>query len=238
MKTVPVTINQKWTLQLLPHRDRGEWWDDWEQERLASMHDHLRPDDLVYYIGAEQGDMPALLASWGCRMVLVEPVAKVWPMIRATFEANQLPPPIASFVGFAGARDPERERWPHPEWPPQADLIQVSDFEGFAHLHERTDLPVIRLDTINDALMFAEAGVVAAIAMDVEGSELEVLWGAEGLLTVHRPLVWVSIHPDFMGYYGDTPDQLHDFMFHCGYDGELLANIYEEHWLFTPEERS
>jgi FkbM family methyltransferase len=234
-----VTINQRWTLQLPDHRDRGEWWDNWERERLDSMHDLLEPDDLIYYVGAEQGDMPALCASWGCRVILIEPMAHVWPNMSAIWDANDLEPPVASFVGFAGATDHFKENDIWVNWPPESSGA-TTDFEGFAHLWERDDLPIISLDSFNDSLQLpypVERLIPRAVSIDVEGSELHVLVGAEGMLLIHQPLVWVSIHPDFMhDLYGQDPQELHDWMELMGYQGEMLADAHEEHWLFRPKD--
>lgn len=232
-----VLINKRWELSLPDHRDLGEWWDTWEAERLASMHDELEEGDLVYYVGAEQGDMPALISSWGCDLVLVEPVARVWPNMRAAWEANDLTPPVASFCGFAGddlKRCSQSDVWSH--WPPEAGG-DVTDVEGFAHLWERDDLPVISLDALHDFIVIAQSKRVVpdAISIDVEGSELEVLKGAEGILLLHRPIVWVSIHPDFMrDLYWSSPVEVHALMEDLGYTGELLADTHEQHWVFRP----
>jgi len=229
----PVTINQRWTLLLPEHRDRGEWWDNWEKERLASMSDQLTPllGEVVYYAGAEQGDMPALLTSWGCDTVLVEPVARVWPNMRAIYEANNLKDPLACFVGFAGAADRGNPGIDE-GWPPEASG-DVTDVEGFANLWERDDLPIIALDSLPDAGIDPPS----AISIDVEGSELEVLRGATGCLLLHRPLVWVSIHPTFMAdLYDQHPDEIFSLMARHGYRGRMLADLHESHWLFWPEE--
>ncbi len=58
---------------------------------------------VVWDVGAEEGDMPALYATWGCDVVLVEPNPKVWPCIRYHWTANQLDPPAGIYVGLVGA---------------------------------------------------------------------------------------------------------------------------------------
>lgn len=226
-----VTINKRWTLTLPDHRDLGPWWDTWERERLASMSDIIGPDDVLYYVGAEQGDMPALCATWGADTVLIEPSPQVWPNMRATYLANDCPEPLATFRGFAGAHD----------WFATGDAVSsgwcaeaygdVTDVEGFCNLWERPDLSVITLNTL--ATMVAPP---TAISIDVEGSELSVLQGAAAVvLTEHRPIIWVSIHPDFMvDLYGHHPNQVHSLLESHGYVGELLADVHEQHWVFRP----
>lgn len=60
-----VQINGRWPLMLPEHRAaREEWTTGWEPERLDSMYANLRPGDVVYDIGTEEGDLSALFARW------------------------------------------------------------------------------------------------------------------------------------------------------------------------------
>ena len=74
----PVNVNGSWVLRMPSHRAIQYMQDPisgWEQERLAAMHEAIRPDSVVMDIGAEQGDMTALLASWAHTgaLVAIEP---------------------------------------------------------------------------------------------------------------------------------------------------------------------
>jgi FkbM family methyltransferase len=236
----PTVINGRWLLDLPEHRAARPQWDitngGWEPERLADMADHLGDGDVIYDIGAEEGDLPALWASWGCRVVLFEPNPRVWPNIRVIFDGNDLSDRVlASFVGFAGERDYEPDsrnrlvRWELAErWPREAYGPVIGD-HGFLNLCERPDVPSITVDTAASETMSP-----TAITIDVEGAELRVLKGAVRTLATYRPIVWVSIHPEFMGeMYGDRPDQIHDLMGGLGYEGQHLATDHEEHWRFS-----
>lgn len=242
---VPTTINGRWQLLLPEHRAARPQWGDWtdgngvvhhgwEAERLDSMHARLRPGDVVYDVGAEEGDLPALWASWGCQVVLFEPNARVWPNIRFIFEANGLPVPLACWAGFAAERSgvgtkPTEVSWR--TWPRCADGPVIGD-HGFLNLCERPDVGRLALD---DAAGFMRIPPPDAITIDVEGAELRVLRGASELLLHRRPLVWVSIHPEFMDeMYGDHPADLHAYMAEHGYEGQHLATDHEQHWLFRP----
>lgn len=241
VEMVPTTINHKWEIILPAHRAaRGEVWDYWEAERMASMRDHIGPGDVVYDIGAEEGDMPGLWATWGAKVALFEPNPRVWPNMRVIWEANELPAPIGCFVGFAGATDTFNQEsskrladtgWVD-GWPPCAYGPVIGD-HGFANLCERPDIPVI---TLNTAATMIEPPTV--ITIDVEGSELEVLAGAAAyVLSELRPKLWVSVHPPFMAdMYGQTPDDLHGLLVGHGYRGEMVADDHEQHWMYLPEE--
>jgi hypothetical protein len=164
----------------------------------------------------------------------------VWPNIRACFEGNHLSDHVlASFVGFAGDRDYEPDgrnrlvRWElaH-QWPREAYGPVIGN-HGFLNLCERPDVPSIKVDTAQ-----AQTSPPTALTIDVEGAELAVLTGATGTLSMHRPLVWVSIHPEFMDeMYGTTPDDIHRLMEGLGYLGVHLATDHEHHWCFHPVER-
>lgn len=227
-------INGRWPLLLPEHRAARPEWPWWEATRIAAMAHHLGPGDVVYDIGAEEGDMPALWASWGCEVVLFEPNPRVWPNIRAIWEANGLEWPLGCFVGFAAAEaggDWPTEWLGRGQWPSCADGELIGD-HGFLNLAERPDVPRVTID-----MAVTQHGAPTAITMDVEGAELEVLTGARETLETHRPKVWVSIHPEFMAdMYGidGGVDVIRGFMAASGYREQFLSIDHEHHWMFLP----
>ena len=228
-------VNGRWPLYLPPHRAYRREWPWWEAARLAAMHHFVMPGDVVYDIGAEEGDFPALWATWGCEVVAVEPNPKVWPNIRAVFEANGLSL-LACWVGFAGA-PPEgwsgRAPAPTTGWPLDAYGPVVHD-HGFVTLWERDDLPRTTIDELAES----SPKPPTVITIDVEGGELQVLLGARETLAHRRPLVFVSLHPDFMGAYDDDPVEVFDLMESLDYRPTFLAEDHEQHFMWTPKERT
>lgn len=250
---VETEINGRWRLWLPEHRAaRPEWETGWERERLDSMHEHLTEwrgwnhledrNPVIVDVGVEEGDLTALYSQWGCDVVMVEPNPRVWPNVRAIWEANGLRAPLAWWVGFAGdvatkGRMDFGQHWARAEdgWPVCAHGPVIGD-HAFLHLAQHADMvPTVVLDEWRD-------WPVDAITMDVEGSELTVLRGAERILVEDRPLVWVSVHTDQQwmdeNYPLDGRDAVVEHMADRGYVGTLLAIDHEEHWLFEPEERA
>lgn len=233
-------INERWELLLPEHRAARPEWPHWERERLASMALNVMPGDLVIDVGAEEGDMPALYATWGAELIMLEPNPRVWPNIRAIWQANDLPPPVAWHVGFAGHERRNVPRWDHEYakvmddgWPACAHGDVIGD-HGFLNLWERPDCPVITLDEFVIGRTTKSYPQIV-VTIDVEGAELQVLRGALGLLTGARPLVWVAIHPIFMREgYGQRSTELHKYMRELDYDGHYITGSHEEHWLFLP----
>lgn len=232
---IDTLINERWHLLLPEHRAvRPEWVTGWEVERIASMHDHLGDGGLsVWDIGAEEGDLPALWASWGNDVALFEPNNRVWPNPRAIFEANGLTP-LATFPGFAadhdGDRDIEHLGTRDAQLWPTSSLGPLIGDHGFCNLCERPDIPRVKVDSVAEVI-----GPPDAVTIDVEGAELRVLSGAERVLREHRPYVWVSVHPQFMmDTHRDTPAQLDGYMASLGYKRELLAVDHEHHVAYWP----
>lgn len=254
-----IELNGSWPLDL--PADRVEQWErwhagaGWEVARLEAMHDVIAdlatnagtpatpgstsplPVPCVYDIGAERGDFTGLFATWGARVVIVEPTPGMWPHIRDVFERNDIAHSVAGcFVGFAGrfGDAPDPFAFVAGPWPPCSRGDRLPE-PGFGHLNEPGNMTEISIDTL--AQMVNEPPAV--ITVDVEGSELEVMRGAGWVLNTWRPEVFVSVHPDFMGdRYGQTPDELHDHMIARGYVPCHLATDHEEHWQYTPEERT
>lgn len=233
-------INGRWDLLLPEHRAVRPQWDiangGWETERLSDMHAavtialaELRIPHVLD-VGAEEGDMPALYASWGARVTCVEPNPLVWPNIRAIFEGNGLDTPDW-FVGFCG--DESRLGLEDVDeldgWPVCANGPVIGD-HGFCQLNERPDISATTIDSLR-----VLHGPFDMITIDVEGSELSVMRGAAACLSLDRPVVWIAIHPTFMrDQYGVDPGHLHDLMGRAGYVGRLLADDHEQHWRFDP----
>lgn len=232
VEMVPVTMNGRWPLLLPQHRaDRSDWHvlDGWEGSRLLAMHEAISPGDVVYYVGAEEGDMPALCASWGAQVAMFEPNPLVWANIRAIWQANNLPAPLGQFVGFAGHED-RGDLVPvaGDGWPECAHGPVIGD-HGFCNLDERPDLPSVRLDTFA-----ARTGTTPTdISIDVEGAEWQVLRGAVDIIGRAHPRIWLSGHPEFMWqHWQEYLFDLRGWLKGYGYTEAFLSYEHEVHWLY------
>lgn len=255
---VPVDINDRWQLLLPEHRAARPEWPWWEATRLAAEYHVItgmvdagrRP--VVWCVGAEEGDMPALYALWGAAVVLIEPNPKVWPNIRAIFEHNTLSDRIrATAVALVGSPDmvdmypPESDVGPLPVsndfhadgWPRSAFGPVIGD-HGFRHLMDgRATTPTT---TIDDLVYTHQFPVPDVITMDIEGGEGHAIAGAFHVMTRIAPTWFVSVHPEFMDdMYGHGPDiEVHMPFEMAGYTETFLTIDHEHHWMFTPTERA
>lgn len=224
-----VLINGKWRLLLPEARaNRPEWLIEnggWEVKRLESMSQNLGKGDVIYYIGAEVGDMAALCALWGADVVMFEPNSKVWPNIKAIWEANNLGVP-ACFSGFAANKTSDEARFAT-LWPESAGGEVIGD-HGFKELRDPGDIPTLKID---DCPI-----VPTAIALDVEGSEWEVLKGAEQTLREYKPKIWLSLHAEFMVLlYDQWAAELRKWIIDLGYKETLLDYpLHEVHLYYEP----
>lgn len=230
VEMVDTLINGRWNLKLPEHRAaRPEWKTGWEKARLDHMHDNLGPADHVLYIGAEEGEMPALLQMWGAEVWLVEPNELVWPNIRAIWDANGLAMPYGIFVGFCGRQtsqnymDGKQHGWPDCAYGP------IIGDHGFKELRDPGGRPVVTVDA------YPRHRDIEVISMDVEGAEWEVLQGAERTIDRERPRIYLSLHPEFLiDQYGKYSYEVRRWLIDKGYRETLLDFQHEAHFYYEP----
>jgi FkbM family methyltransferase len=197
------------------------------------MAHHLEPGMTLFDVGAEHGWMSLLGADMVGpeNMVLIEPTDLFWPNIKATWERNYNTPPKGCFDVLVS--DKTTKQGPRGcGWPAYSDGPLI-DRNSYRYIWDNESDPVPEM-TLDD--LVERSGIVPdALTIDVEGAEHLVLNGATQTLLDHRPLVWISIHPDLMLKHYDALDsEVHEFMSVIGYHGQHLADDHESHWLFTP----
>lgn len=232
---VKCRVNGQYDIILPKHRaDRPEWYTEkgWEKERMQNMRGRIDTGDIVMYIGSEEGDLPAIIASWGAKMILAEPNPKVWPNTKVIWKANNLENPLACFVGFISSQLTyyKNDEFVQNSFPACADGPVIGD-HGFMELRNH-NAPEITVDDLVKTI----ARVPDHISIDVEGSEWEVLKGAEQTIMQHKPILWVSIHPEFMiQQYGQYSADLRNWIKDRGYSETLLAYDHECHFMYLPK---
>lgn len=238
MKFVDVKLNGEFDLKLPEHRAaRPEWTTTgWEKSRLSSMGKNIGKGDVVYYVGAELGEMAALCQKWGAEVVLFEPNHLAWPTIRRIWEENNLSHPLGVYMGFAS-----NTHKPEPENPdetlisgreivkgwPKCAYEEINPAHGFSELYLESDgLPQYKIDTL------VEQGLKppTVITFDCEGSDWEVLKGAEQTLRKYHPKIWASIHPEFMFHqFGQYSRDFRNWIIDLGYKEQILDYQHELH---------
>ena len=239
-KMVKAMLNGEFEIIIPEHRAaRPEWYseDGWEKARLETLYGLIKNQieldgiSVVYYVGAEEGEMPALCQMWGAKVLLFEPNPKVWSNTRAIWEANKLKTPYC-FEGFASNEDKllqEEGVFLAPSWP-QSAYNEIEAAHGFKELHlEGGNYSQIKLDTV-EGLIHVPPTI---ITMDVEGSEFEVLKGSEAILKKYKPDIVLSLHPEFLfhqwGVYGA---EVRGWIKNIGYKETLLDYQHEVHLLY------
>lgn len=227
-------LNGQYEITLPKHRaDRPEWYDaGWEKPRMEALvkciQERFKP--VVYYVGTEEGELAAICALEGAEMYLFEPNPKAWPNIKAVWDANDLEQPWC-FPGFASDKtDIQAASYIGRKWPESATGEIVGD-HGFKELYlEAENYSQIELDDVSASYQPPDI-----LTFDVEGSEWQVLKGAHAILEHARPVIFASIHPEFMfhqwgQYSGDFRGWIKDF----GYRETILDYQHELHTVYYP----
>lgn len=223
-----VMVNDKWPILLPEHIADLPMWKFWEKERMAAMYAAIRPDDTILDIGTCNGDMSAVFATWipQGKIILVEPSPDFWPLIKAIFEANNLKP-YECLPVLVSNENVDKEFKLSGIWPESADN-EIKLETGFAHLNEKPDIPVMKIDSMG-------LPKVDIITIDIEGSEYEALQGAEQTILKDKPIIFASLHPEFMWReHHHSTDDLLVMMKKWDYEATYLAFDHEQHYMFKP----
>ncbi len=245
-------INGKYELWLPDHRAAREQWDiakgGWEVERIDEMLDVIKPNDVVFDLGTEEGDISALIQKYtNCQMVLVEPNNRVWTCIKSIWKRNDLKGPIAFYPGFFSSKSTAINQktigWQDVPHVYDSDLIAD---HGFKQLYENyPDVPQITMDDFCEIT----GTYPDVITMDCEGAEFEIIRGAEQTLRDRKPIIFMSVHPEFMfdsyrnegkwkEMYGERQHVVHMLRFidELGYTHRCIEYDYHElHMRFDPK---
>lgn len=231
-KMVETVLNGKFKIKIPDHRAaRPDWYTEegWEKARLESMHQHIKKGDVVYYVGAEEGEMPALCQMWGADVVMFEPNPKVWSNTKAIWTANKLKTPH-TFQGFCSneTRIIDESNSFKLGFPACAD-DEIIAAHGFKELYlEANNYNQIKIDDV-DYLP------PTVITFDCEGSDWEVMKGAEQTLKQHKPKIWASIHPEFMFHqWGQYSSDFRNWIKSFGYQEHFLDYKHEVHFYYEP----
>lgn len=224
---VKCKLNGKWEIILPKHRAlRPEWYTEtgWEKKRLEHMHDEIKRQikegitPKVYYVGAEEGEMAALCRMWGANGLLVEPNERVLPNIKAIWEANNLLP-WEALIGFMGSKATAKPDWSKATQALKNIQGEVIHDHGFKELRDPGNIPIYKIDDLN-SVGFVSPTI---ISLDVEGSEWEVLRGAEQTLKTFKPKIYLSLHNEFMlTQYNQWAAELRKWLIDMGYKETLI----------------
>ena len=225
-----VVVNGEFEITLPEHRAaRPDWYQPhgWEKPRLKHMSEHISSEDIMYYVGAEEGEFAALCQMWGAKVVVFEPNPKVWSHFPLLWSANNLDLPMACIPGFASDKINNLSRIYYNEWPPEVnDVIEAA--HGFKELYLEGD--TYGQITIDSCVYDHGIKPPTAISLDVEGSEWRVLGGAEKVLREYKPKIWLSGHPEFMlQQWDESLYNLRQWIKGLGYTETILDYQHEVH---------
>ena len=225
-----VIINGEFEITLPEHRAaRPDWYQPhgWEKPRLRHMSENISSGDVMYYVGAEEGEFAVLCQMWGAEVVVFEPNPKVWSHFPLLWSANNLDLPLACIPGFASDKINNLSRIYYNEWPPEVNNV-IEAAHGFKELYlEGESYGQITIDSC-----VYDHGIKppTAISLDVEGSEWRVLGGAEKVLREHKPKIWLSGHPEFMlQQWNESLYNLRQWIKGLGYTEIILDYQHEVH---------
>lgn len=175
-----------------------------EMHFVHSLKDRDSPTTLAIDCGSHEGHYARLiLESTSWHVILIEPSLNMAPKLR--FLQDQFPDRCSIFECAVGAEDGITTLFEMPNSQHSTTVESCLEIEYLAAEEAKASTVQLRtLDSIVEEFGFARRGFtnLALLKLDVEGSEIDVLYGAQRLLQEHPPsLIQIesNIHNLFRG---------------------------------------
>lgn len=178
---------------------------------VKNLRNGLRPGFIYVDVGANIGTTIWLFAGKASQIVAFEPIPNLFNTIRKSVIANgvthvdlrQLA--IGDKVGTVKMGDNDN-----------SSIVTIGDPDSLE----------IQISTLDMEL--SNRSVIDLIKIDVEGFELRVLKGARKLLSIHKPLLLIEVHPGFLKQYGDSMVELLSFLDDCEYSVSYYSFLHAQ----------
>jgi FkbM family methyltransferase len=171
---------------------------DHDQPVLQKLLPYIKPDSVVYDLGAAMGDHTiAYLNAVGPKgiVVAIEP----HPL---QFECLKRNCPAAYCIPYA-VGETEDEVW----------LFHEPDCIGGSRLIDpATQWPMTKHKRVTIDRNIILEPPVSFMKIDIEGCEPEALRGAREMIMRHRPVIWIEINPEALERQKHTVNELRDVL--------------------------
>lgn len=169
----------RWTIGAATH---GCWLGSYEFAKLQEFTNVLQRGDVVYDVGANVGYYSlaaARVVGTHGRVYAFEPVERNLDYLRQHIALNKCS--NIEIVPFAVAQKPGTRHF----------SVGVSPSEGHLEAMGGITVDVVSLDSITESGAIRPPDV---IKIDAEGAETEVLMGAEQVVAMSEPVIFVATH--------------------------------------------
>ena len=202
-------------------------WEQLEPTAYRAFIDELRPDSVVFDIGAHIGTYSMLAAGQvepPGRVIAYEPHARTREYLHQHLRWNRGGEHVLVREVCCGAALGSADFYCLPgEVEGTNGLVPVPGFE-------RRSAEVTTVDEESQRL----GCVPTIIKIDVEGAEWDVLKGAVGVLSRNPPVLLLSLHPQALAQQGHSPEAILHWLREYGYDCHIIGRDYEVHVLAKP----
>ena len=200
-------------------------WEQLEQTAYRAFVDELRPDSVVFDVGAHIGTYTLLAAGrvrapLG-RVIAYEPHARTREYLRQHLGWNRGGDQVLVREVCCGAAPGSADFYCLPGQTEGTNgLVPVPGFE-------RQTAEVTTVDEEAQRL----GCMPTLIKIDVEGAEWDVLKGAEAVLSRSKPVLLLSLHPHALAQQGCSPDTVLNWLRERRYDCCIIDRDHEVHVL-------
>lgn len=184
----------------------GDLWEELPYERLKNIGN---PTNILIDIGGEIGSYCIPLSDFYDKVITFEPNKNNFNLILKSIDANNIENIIPINKGCGKSSE-------------KGNL--VTEYNNVIDLAEEGDVEIVSLDTELKELDI-DFNKVAAIKLDVEGFEYQVLLGAREAIETSKPIIYLETHP-----MGTVVEDCYFFLENLGYSPLIKYTDHDWVW--------
>ena len=185
------------------------WYGYYEKNSILTWEAFVKPDDIVFDIGANTGYYSLVAAPKAKRVYAFEPAQSIRRSLEKNIQLNKFSNISVEDYAISNERKETQLYLSDRDNTGMTGLYPAENFKG--------NIEFIRTITLDEWATDHITQRIAMIKIDAEGSEMNILTGMEIILKEQKPVIFIEILTELLKRFGHAPADIFKYLWSYGY---------------------